>query len=98
MTTEDTAPVYREPVATTTAETYSTPATAIAAKRISWGAIFAGAVMALVAQLAFSLLGLGIGASTMNPYDNDPTAGLASNALPPKLDDMHHPRESLSEP
>ncbi len=38
-------------------------------KRISWGAIFAGVVMALVTQLAFSLLGFGLGASAFDPYD-----------------------------
>lgn len=45
------------------------PAPAVSAKTISWGAIFAGVVMALVTQLAFSLLGLGLGASAFNPYD-----------------------------
>jgi hypothetical protein len=38
-------------------------------QRISWGAIFAGVVIALVCQLAFALLGLAIGASAFNPYD-----------------------------
>lgn len=38
-----------------------------AVRRISWGAIFAGTVVAMVAQLALNLLGLGIGASTVNP-------------------------------
>ncbi len=47
---------------------------------VSWGAIFAGAVMALVAQLAFSLLGLGIGASAFNPYDDHPAGGLGTGA------------------
>jgi hypothetical protein len=46
------------------------PVPAVSAKRISWGAISAGVVMALVTQLAFSLLGLGLGASAFNPYDN----------------------------
>jgi hypothetical protein len=48
------------------------PATFV--KRISWGAILAGVVIALVIQLAFSLLGLGLGASAFNPYD-DHSAG-----------------------
>ncbi len=48
--------------------------------RISWGAIFAGAVMALVAQLAFSLLGLGLGASAANPYSDNPVGGLGVGA------------------
>ncbi|HEY0792819.1 MAG TPA: hypothetical protein VGD78_17275, partial [Chthoniobacterales bacterium] len=37
--------------------TTAVPAPMAAVKRISWGAILAGVVMALVAQLAFSLLG-----------------------------------------
>ena len=36
--------------------------------------------MALVTQLAFSLLGLGIGASAFNPYDNHPAGGLGIGA------------------
>ncbi len=47
---------------------------------ISWGAIFAGAVMALVSQLAFSLLGLGVGASAANPYSDNPVGGLGLGA------------------
>ena len=47
---------------------------------VSWGAIFAGVVMALIAQLAFSLLGLGIGASAFNPYDAHPAGGLGTGA------------------
>ena len=38
------------------------PAAGLSAlKRISWGAVFAGLVVALVVQLALSLLGLGLG-------------------------------------
>lgn len=36
-------------------------------KRVSWGAILAGLVIILVIQLLFSLLGIGIGASTIDP-------------------------------
>ena len=56
------------------------PVSSHAHPRISWGAIFAGAVMALVAQLAFSLLGLGLGASAANPYSDDPVGGLGFGA------------------
>jgi hypothetical protein len=38
-------------------------------RRVSWGAIFAGVVVALVIQLALGLLGIGIGFGTMNPVD-----------------------------
>ena len=59
--------------------TASTPA--VAAKRISWGAIFAGAVLALVIQLALSLLGLGIGLGTIDPLtEQNPMAGIGVGA------------------
>lgn len=54
---------------------------AAAVKRVSWGAIFAGAVITLVTQLALSILGLGIGASAVNPMSQqDPTSGLGTGA------------------
>src|SRR5918992_150941 len=36
-------------------------------KRISWSAVFAGLILALVTQLLLSLLGTGIGLSTVDP-------------------------------
>jgi hypothetical protein len=43
-----------------------------ALERISWGAVVAGAIIALILQLAFNLLAIGIGVSTINPqYDDD---------------------------
>jgi hypothetical protein len=42
--------------------------------RISWGAVLAGVVVALVAQLILNMIGIGIGASTL-----DPGAGAAEN-------------------
>jgi hypothetical protein len=51
-------------------------------KRISWGAIIAGLVVALVVQLALSLLGLGIGIGTIDPVEEqNPAAGLGTGAL-----------------
>lgn len=59
--------------------TSTTPA--VATKRISWGAIFAGAVLALVLQLALSLLGLGIGLGTIDPLtEQNPMAGIGIGA------------------
>jgi hypothetical protein len=53
----------------------------VAAKRISWGAILAGAVLALVIQLALSLLGLGIGLGTIDPLtEQNPMAGIGIGA------------------
>jgi hypothetical protein len=42
--------------------------------RMSWGAVVAGVVVALVTQLVLNLLGVGIGAATLDPY-----AGAADN-------------------
>ena len=39
--------------------------------RVSWGAVLAGVVVALVIQLILNLLGLGVGASTLNPAGGD---------------------------
>jgi len=59
--------------------TTATPA--VATKRISWGAILAGAVLALVIQLALSLLGLGIGLGTIDPLtEQNPMAGIGIGA------------------
>ncbi|MBJ6142659.1 hypothetical protein [Hymenobacter sp. BT559] len=59
----------------------ATPPVAVATKRISWGAILAGTVLALVIQLALSLLGLGIGLGTIDPLtEQDPMAGIGIGA------------------
>ena len=48
-----------------------------AVKRISWGSVFAGVLIAIVIQIALSLLGIGIGLSTVDPKtEQNPTAGL----------------------
>lgn len=39
--------------------------------RISWGAVIAGVVVALVVQLLLGMLGLGIGAATLDPLGGD---------------------------
>ncbi len=60
-----------------TSRNYSTPSIGDAFKRISWGAVFAGVLIAVVVQIALSLLGLGIGLSTIDPKtDAHPTSGL----------------------
>ncbi len=46
-------------------------------KRIAWSAVFAGVLVAIVSQLLLTLLGLGIGLSTVDPVtEQNPTAGL----------------------
>jgi hypothetical protein len=45
--------------------------------RVSWGAVLAGVVVALVAQLILNMIGIGVGASTLEPgasADQNPTA------------------------
>ena len=57
------------------------PAAVPFAKRISWGAVLAGAVLALVIQLSLSLLGLGIGLGTIDPLqEQNPMAGVGIGA------------------
>ena len=49
--------------------------------RISWASIFAGLVIALALQILLSLLGLGIGLSTVDPAtEANATAGLGTGA------------------
>jgi hypothetical protein len=51
-------------------------------KRISWGAIFAGALIALIVGVALNLLGIGIGAGTIDPVEEQrPFAGIGTGAL-----------------
>ncbi|RZA25040.1 MAG: hypothetical protein EOP10_08080 [Proteobacteria bacterium] len=53
----------------------------VSVKRISWPAIFAGVVVVLVVQLALSLLGLGIGASTIDPLaQQNPLSGMGTGS------------------
>jgi hypothetical protein len=42
--------------------------------RVSWGAVFAGVFVALVAQLLLNMLGLGIGMATLDPATGDSPA------------------------
>ena len=52
-----------------------------AIKRISWGAIIAGAILAAMTQLVLSLLGISIGLGTLDPTtEADPLSGLATGA------------------
>ncbi len=54
-----------------------TPSAYAAFQRISWGAVFAGAIVAIATLLLLNLLGLSIGFATINPaQEADPLAGL----------------------
>jgi len=47
-------------------------------KRVSWGAIFAGLLVTIVIQMMLTLLGIGIGAATIDPLrEQNPAQGLA---------------------
>jgi hypothetical protein len=50
----------------------------LTARRISWGAIFAGVVMVLAVQVILSLLGIGIGFSTVDLTQNGSTPSATS--------------------
>ena len=53
----------------------------VAAHKVAWGAIFAGAVIALVAQIILNMVGLGVGLSTIDPTGGGtPTAGSLSSS------------------
>src|SRR5678816_126993 len=55
------------------------PAVIEALRRVSWGAVFGGVVIALITQLLLSMLGIGIGVATIEPISGDtPTAAAFS--------------------
>ena len=48
-------------------------------KRISWSAVFAGVLVAIVTQMLLTLLGIGIGLGTIDPVEErNPVAGLGT--------------------
>jgi hypothetical protein len=62
--------------------TYSTPISiSTLYRRVSWASVFAGLVIGLAIQLVLSLLGVAIGASTIDPAGGDtPGKGIAIGA------------------
>jgi hypothetical protein len=51
-------------------------------RRVSWGAIFAGAIAVIAIELLLNLLGAGVGAATVNPLQGQlPGQGLALGAV-----------------
>ena len=57
------------------------PGVLASVKRISWPAVFAGVLIAVVIQIALSLLGIGIGLSTVDPKtEENPVQGLGVGA------------------
>jgi len=50
-------------------------------RRVSWGAIFAGLFVTIIAQVILTLLGMAIGASTVDPLEErNPLQGLATGS------------------
>ncbi len=47
---------------------------------VSWSSIFAGVTAAIAVQLLLNLLGIGVGAATINPHQGQPGQGLAVGA------------------
>jgi hypothetical protein len=45
--------------------------------RISWGSVFAGAIIALASQIVLALIGMAIGLATLNPATGDSPSGTA---------------------
>jgi hypothetical protein len=45
--------------------------------RISWGAVVAGAIIALATQIVLALIGMAIGLATLNPATGDSPSGTA---------------------
>lgn len=65
----------------TTQPTWERDVLSIEVKRVSWGAVLSGVVVALVVQLLLNLLGVGIGIATLDPGMGDnPSAGAFSIA------------------
>src|SRR5919199_4079268 len=48
--------------------------------RISWGAVFAGAIIALATQIVLALIGMAIGLATLNPTTGASPSGTALGA------------------
>ncbi|MBZ0289962.1 MAG: hypothetical protein K8I30_20225, partial [Anaerolineae bacterium] len=50
--------------------------------RLSWGAIIAGSLIAIMIQLSFNLLGIAVGATSIMPENDDPASpqSIASGA------------------
>ncbi|MEO8628883.1 MAG: hypothetical protein ABI612_12380 [Betaproteobacteria bacterium] len=68
----DPAPPYASNVPAHTVEHHAS------LKRISWAAVLAGVILAMVLQLLLSMLGTGIGMSTIDPLQGDGTPSVAN--------------------
>jgi hypothetical protein len=55
----------------------TSPAVVESLRRVSWGAVFGGVVISLITQFLLSMLGVGIGISTIEPITGDSPAASA---------------------
>lgn len=68
-------------MANDTAAVVASPIGVESLKRISWGSVIAGVLVALMVSLLLAFLGMGIGLATMNPLEeSDPFQGLGIGA------------------
>ena len=82
------ADIYREPVVSPDTTTVaaspgvaSTDGAGERMRRVSWGAIFAGAVIAMALMVFFTTLGIGFGAASIDPlYNEDAPGGLGTGS------------------
>lgn len=65
-----------------TTQTVATTPAGLPLKRISWSAVFAGVICALIVHILLALLGTAIGATTIDPMEeNNPLQHLGTGAL-----------------
>jgi hypothetical protein len=61
--------------------TVAGPALVESLRRVSWGAVFGGVVISLISQFLLSMLGLGIGVSTIDPMASGETPGAGAFSI-----------------
>ncbi|MCJ2119545.1 PhnA-like protein, partial [Methylobacterium sp. J-001] len=80
LSPDTTRPAYDRDFPTASAVSPAEDMRTLALHSISWGAVIAGAVIVLVAQVILNMVGLGIGLSTVDPAGNGtPTASSLSS-------------------
>jgi hypothetical protein len=69
-------------VRSTSTDAVNVTALPSALQRVSWGAVFAGVVVAIIVHITLSMLGISIGAATINPLsEQNPAEGVGTGAL-----------------
>lgn len=73
-------PERREPIPPIGARTEVMGYYPAALRRMSWGALFGGVIVAFGLQLLFTVLGLAIGFTAIDPYERETAQGLGTGA------------------